>query len=106
MLSILPSTHCPLRKSEKYQGGGKTGILDRNVSDCLYKLKGGCGAEALHPYWKGMDLPFEMIRDYTVRAYFAGHLYPEKPTGTRLDLTALARRGITDVFLNEPERYL
>ncbi len=95
-----------VEKIRKISGGGKTGILDRNVSDCLYKLKGGCGAEALHPYWKGMDLPFEMIRDYTVRAYFAGHLYPEKPTGTRLDLTALARRGITDVFLNEPERYL
>lgn len=83
-----------------------TGILDGKVSDCLYKLKGGCGANALHPFWRGMDLPAERIRDYTVRAYFVGHLYPEKPTGTRLDLAALERQGITDVFLNEPERYV
>ena len=34
----------------------RTGILDTKVSDCLYKLKGGCMADALHPFWKGMDL--------------------------------------------------
>lgn len=83
-----------------------TGILDGKVSDCLYKLLGGCGANALHPFWRGMDLPAERIKGYTVRAYLAGHLYPEKPTGTILDLEALQRQGITDVFLNEPERYL
>lgn len=82
------------------------GILDRKVSDCLYKLKGGCGAVALHPYWQGIDLPAERIREYTVRAWFSGHLYPEKPTGTKLDLELLENRGITDVFLNEPEVYL
>lgn len=82
------------------------GILDRKVSDCLYKLKGGCGAVALHPYWQGIDLPAERIREYTVRAWFSGHLYPEKPTGTKLDLESLEKQGITDVFLNEPEVYL
>lgn len=35
-----------------------------------------------------------------------GHLFPEKPTGNRLDLETLERQGITDVFLNEPEVYL
>lgn len=82
------------------------GILDTKVSDCLYKMKGGCGAQALHPYWQEMDLPPERLRGITVRAWFLGHLYPEKPTGTKLDLAALERHGITDVFLNEPERYL
>ncbi len=82
------------------------GILDRRVSDCLYKLNGGCGATALHPYWRGMDLPAEELKRYEVRAYFGGHLYPEKPTGTRLDLHLLEQKGITDVFLNEPEKYL
>ena len=42
---------------------------------------------------------------YVVRAWFTGHLYPEKPTGGRLNLVALERSGITDVFLNEPEAY-
>lgn len=82
------------------------GILDDKVSDCLYKLKGGCKAVALHPYWRSIDLPVDEIKDYTVRAWFGGHLYPEKPTGTMLDLAALEKQGITDVFLNEPEKYL
>ena len=82
------------------------GMLDRKVSDCLYKLKGGCGANALHPSGNGIDLPPDQIRDYSVRAWFGGHLYPEKPTGGRLDLIKLEEKGITDVFLNEPEKYL
>lgn len=82
------------------------GILDTKVSDCLFKLRGGCGADALHPYWRGMDLPADRIENYAVRAYFGGHLYPEKPTGTKLDLEKLEQQGITDVFLNEPEVYL
>ena len=82
------------------------GILDNKFSDCLFKLKGGCGANSLHPYWNGMDLPAERISGYRVRAFGGGHLYPEKPTGTKLDLACLERKGITDVFLNEPEEYL
>ncbi len=95
-----------LEKLHKIEPQAEIGILDGKVSDCLYKLKGGCGAQALHPYWRAMDLPAERLAGYIVRAYFGGHLYPEKPTGTMLDLPALAEKGITDVFLNEPERYL
>lgn len=95
-----------LEKLHKMEPEAEIGILDGKASDCLYKLKGGCGAQAIHPYWQAMDLPAERLTDYTVRAYFSGHLYPEKPTGTMLDLAALEKKGITDVFLNEPERYL
>ncbi|MCI9108039.1 MAG: hypothetical protein HFI00_07480 [Lachnospiraceae bacterium] len=94
-----------LEKVRELDGEAEIGILDTKVSDCLFKLKGGCGANALHPYWKGIDLPREKISDYSVRAYFKGHLYPERPTGTRLDLNSLEEKGITDVFLNEPEMY-
>lgn len=80
-------------------------ILDTKVSDCLFKLKGGCGAVSLHPFWKGMDLPKEELHDYPVRAWLSGHLYPEKPTGAKLDLASLSEQGITDVILNEPEAY-
>lgn len=82
------------------------GILDSKVSDCLYKLRGGCGATVLHPFWKGIDLGVKELSGYTVRAWLSGHLYPEKPTGTRLDLEILSQQGITDVILNEPEQYL
>lgn len=95
-----------LEKLHMIDGQAELGILDRKASDCLYKLKGGCGAVALHPYWQGIDLPAERIKEYTVRAWLSGHLYPEKPTGGKLDLKSLEDRGITDVFLNEPEVYL
>lgn len=95
-----------LQKVRELDPVTEIGILDTKVSDCLYKLQGGCGANVLHPYWRGIDLPKERLRDYTVRAWLSGHLYPEKPTGTRLDLSALEEQGITDVFLNEPEIYL
>lgn len=39
-----------------------------------------------------------------VRAWFGGHLYPEKPTSGRMDLDKLAAAGITDVFINEPAK--
>ena len=95
-----------LERIRQLDSEAEIGILDTKVSDCLYKLKGGCGADALHPFWRGMDLPKEKLRGYPVRAWLTGHLYPERPTGTKLDLTFLKKQGITDVFLNEPERYL
>jgi len=84
----------------------ETGILDSKVSDCLYKLRGGCGADALHPNWNAMDLPPETLAGYTVRAWSGGRLFPDKSTGRQIDLVSLVQKGITDVFLNEPERYL
>ncbi len=81
-------------------------ILDTKVSDCLWKIKGGCGAKALHPFWRGIDLSPEELKDYEVRAWMSGHLYPEKPTGTKLDFAPLEAQGITDIILNEPEAYL
>ena len=95
-----------IERIRQIDSSAETGILDSKVSDCLYKLKGGCGADALHPFWRGIDLPKEKLEGYTVRAWLSGHLYPEKPTGTALDLKALENIGITDVFLNEPEAYL
>jgi len=95
-----------LEKIRRIEADAQIGILDSKVSDCLYKLKGGCGADVLHPFWKGMDLPVEQIKGYIVRAWFGGHLFPEKPTGTKLDLMELEQKGITDVILNEPERYV
>ena len=94
-----------LEKIRALEPKAEIGILDGKVSDCLFKLK-GLGADALHPFWRGMDLPKERIEGYSVRAWLTGHLYPEAPTGTKLDLAALERQGITDVFLNEPEAYV
>ncbi|WP_289766986.1 glycerophosphodiester phosphodiesterase family protein [uncultured Acetatifactor sp.] len=94
-----------LEKLRRIDPKAEIGMLDTKVSDCLFKLKGSCGANALHPFWRGIDLPAEQLRGYAVRAWLSGHLYPERPTGARLDLAALEGRGITDLFLNEPEVY-
>ena len=101
------------------------GILSERASDCLYMLKGGCGASAIHPFWKNIDVSPDEIREVNrldfidsdsrgtlgderiaVRAWLSGHLFPDKPTGGRLDFDKLEACGITDVFLNEPEAYL
>ena len=104
------------------------GVLDGRVSDCLYKAMGlerlfgiddGKNALeeqtrnvtrkkqlALHPGGGHIDLAAERLAGRIVRAWFGGHLYPEKPTGGKMDLQRLADMGVTDVFLNEPERYL
>ena len=95
-----------LEKLSRLDSNANLAILDTKISDCLYKAKGGCGAVALHPFWRGIDLPKEQFEEYAVRAWMSGHLYPEKPTSTLLDLTVLEMKGITDVILNEPERYL
>lgn len=72
-----------LEKLKTLDLNAELGILDNKVSDCLYKLKGGCGAVALHPFWRGIDLTAEQLKGYTIRAYMSGHLYPEKPTGSQ-----------------------
>lgn len=99
-----------LQKIRRLKPDVLLGVLDARVSDCFYKRNGAFEENmdkvALHPFWKGMDLMQNQLWGQTVRAWLSGHLYPEKPTGTRLDLNILEQQGITDVFLNEPEAYL
>lgn len=95
-----------LAKLKAIDADAELGMLDSRVSDCMYKAKGGCGAVALHPFWRGMDLTAQELKGYTVRAWMSGHLYPEKPTGARLDFAPLESQGITDIILNEPEVYI
>lgn len=80
----------------------ETGI----VEESMYSGEPLCGDIALHPYFNGIDYEKVAFEGRTVRAWFTGHLYPEKPTGSRLDIQALEERGITDIFINEPEMYL
>lgn len=95
-----------LERLRELDPAAELGILDIRASDCLYKLRGGCGANALHPFWRDIDVPVSQLGDCPVRAWMTGHLYPEKPTGNKLDFSLLEQKGITDLILNEPERYL
>ena len=95
-----------LEKLKILDSDAELGILDSKASDCMYKIKGGCGASALHPFWREIDLTAKQLEGYPVRAWMSGHLYPEKPTGGRLDFGMLEAKGITDIILNEPEVYI
>ena len=98
-----------LEKVRQLDSEVEIAILDRRASDCLYKFNGSkdrINANAIHPFWQNIDLSVEELQGYKVRAWFSGHLYPEKSTGNKLDLSKLESKGITDVFLNEPEVYL
>ena len=98
-----------LYKIREFSPSTSIGVLDTRVSDCFYKCRGAFGEDisqvALHPYWQGIDLTKRQLHRFAVRVWFTGHLYPEKPTGKKLDLDVLEQQGITDVFLNEPEEY-
>lgn len=95
-----------LERLKRLDMNANLAILDNKISDCLYKARGGCGAVALHPFWRGIDLTTAQFDGYIVRAWMSGHLYPEKSTGTKLDLASLEEQGISDIILNEPERYI
>ena len=99
-----------LRVVHELDPAAELGVLDDKVSDCLYKALGleaeSSFTHALHPYGNMMDIDKERYQGRTVRAWFMGHLYPEKPTGNILDIARYEAMGITDIFLNEPEKYL
>lgn len=90
------------------------GVLDGPVSNCLYKAIGleslwddmEDNKIALHPAGFSIDIPKAKFQGRTVRGYFGGHLFPEEPTAGKVNLEKLAASGVTDVFLNEPEKYL
>ncbi|SFC59701.1 glycerophosphodiester phosphodiesterase family protein [Butyrivibrio sp. YAB3001] len=89
------------------------GVLDDALSNCLYKTilleqmwNMQPGTIALHPGGGKIDFPKEFFAGRTVRAWFGGHLYPEAPTNVKMDLERFELAGVTDVFLNEPEKYL
>ena len=103
-----------LLKVHKLDPKAELGVLDTKVSDCLYKALGlekaiehsdSSFSFALHPCGFSTDIPAERLEGRTVRGWFGGHLFPEKSTGKKMDLSLLEKAGLTDVFLNEPEVY-
>ena len=93
-----------VRRIKEIDSNAKTGILAEKISECLEKNK-ICKADSLHPACSGIDLPVEKLKGYEVRGWLGGYLWPEKSTGRLLDIKALEEKGMTDVFLNEPDKY-
>jgi Glycerophosphoryl diester phosphodiesterase len=83
----------------------KTGMLARTLSECI-KWQARNHADALHPYAQGLDFPADAIKGRIVRAWNSEPLFPANPLEQPLDMVGLEAEGVTDVFTNEPERYL
>ncbi|RKM60426.1 hypothetical protein D6855_06820 [Butyrivibrio sp. CB08] len=101
-----------LLKVHELDPKAELGVLDSKVSDCLFKA---IGLEqiigdpsfkfALHPYGNSIDIEDYRFEGRAVRGWFGGHLYPEKPTDGKMDVFKYEALGVTDLFLNEPEKY-
>ena len=103
---VVYSTFYPrsLALLHKLDPDAELGMLGANTSDCYYMAKGAGIPIVLHPAGGRLDIVIPEAR--AVRAYFGGHLYPEKSSGRKMDFTPLEKMGVTDVFINEPEVYL
>lgn len=95
-----------LEKMRALDSEAKLGILGYKASDCLYKIKGGCGADAIHLYHDSIDLSKEEMEDYTVRAWFKEPLFPCKTPLEKIDTTDLMKKGVCGIFVGKPEMYL
>jgi hypothetical protein len=83
----------------------RTGMLAVTLSECA-KWTARNNADALHPSAGGLDLTGEAVSGKIIRVWNNEPLFPAKPLAQPLDLDGLAAKGATDVFTNEPERYL
>ena len=104
-----------------------TGLLGGAVSDLYWKYRHVCGADALHPIIDGMDVEPRLLREsgMPIRAWMRAPLFSERITrlggasgkensitkagdaGVPIaDIAGLKAKGVTDLFVNEPEKYL
>ncbi len=100
-----------------------TGLLGGAVSDLYWKYRKVCGAEALHPVVSGMDVDPELLRKsgMPVRAWMREALFTDRVkfssdvcasaayknlSAPPADVGELRKLGITDIIVNEPEKYL
>lgn len=100
-----------------------TGLLGGAVSDLYWRYRKPSGAEALHPIIGGMDVDPQLLRESSmpIRAWMKAPLFTNKiaQQGKNLESksikdedspiinkTELRAKGITDIFVNEPEKYL
>ena len=99
-----------------------TGILGGAVSDLYWRYRETSNADALHPIIDGMDVDPKLLKEsgMPIRAWMIAPLFSNridrvadgganlhKNISTQLtDVNKLSKLGITDIFVNEPEKHL
>lgn len=92
---------------KKLDETAKTGMLETDLDDCIEGME-QAGADAVHPYIGGLrhKMP-EKYADMPVRAWNGEEeLYGMNRPYKELDLREYALYGATEIFTNEPEKYL
>lgn len=92
---------------KKLDPTAKTGMLAADLADCVEGME-AVNADAVHPYIGGLreKMP-EKYADMPVRAWNAEEeLYGMKQVYKKIDLREYVLFGATDIFTNEPEKYL
>ena len=91
-----------------------TALLGGAVSDLYWRYREIADAEALHPHIGGMDVDPILLRQsgMPIRAWMGAPLYTDKIKGademilSDVDLMGFREKGITDIFVNNPEKHL
>ncbi len=92
-----------------------TAILGGAVSDLYWRYRNLCDVEALHPIVGGMDVEPKLLKQsgMPIRAWMRAPLFTDraKMCGEEtkeeiVNTSELQAKGITDIFVNEPEKYL
>ncbi len=89
------------------------GVLDTQVSNCFYKAVGletllkyeEFGKISLHPGGYYMDLPQSKLQNRVVRGFFGEPIFPSL-LEEKLNIEALANKGVMEIFTNVPEKYI
>ncbi len=80
-------------------------------------MKSGCGANAIHPNSNMIDVREDEFKsvigedgriygDIPVRAWYSATLYSLQSEEKFLNIAMLEQSGITDFFVNDPEKYM
>jgi hypothetical protein len=97
----------------KLEPSVKTGILGRDIHECLEQMERQ-GADAVHPPVWGMDINPEIMDELCrgesripVRVWNSEEpFYGQERALKELHMTKYQRLGATDIITNVPERYL
>lgn len=109
--SVIYSSFNPnsLKVVKQLDENAEVAVLGYSGLECLNEANFNVHCEAIHPYIKKMDIPKfasdELGMD--IRVWTKDPLYPKTESlfSHEHDLKALERKGVTGIFVNNPENY-
>lgn len=109
--SVIYSSFNPnsLKVIKQIDENAEVAVLGQGGLECLNEANFNVHCNAIHPYIKKMDIPKFASEQLgmDIRVWTRDPLYPKTESffNREYDLKALERKGITGIFLNNPEDY-